>query len=117
MTMPGLQLAVVLALYAAFALFQSVARGQPLAVPLGHHFRHGRAAARLAAFVIVLGAAALLARATGWGEAALFVAVSLVLVASVFVPLAAVAPRLAWRAAIVAPVVAVVIGLLGGGGS
>jgi hypothetical protein len=101
--------AMILAVVAAFALFQAAAKGQPLHGALARLGRGGRGGARVVALVAVVGACGLLARAIGWTEAALLTTVALALVASAFVLLAAVAPRLAWGLALAAPVLAGVL--------
>lgn len=105
-----LKLAALLLTYAGFALFQAVASGHPLDRMLANRAmrlrRHARPLARLAAVVCVVAACALLASAIGWAEAALFSAVVLVLIASLFVLMAPVLPRIAWGLAIASPVLA-----------
>jgi hypothetical protein len=94
--------ATVLLVYAAFALFQAAAAGQPLGAAAAQ--RPGlRAAARALSAITVAGACSMLAAAIGRGAALLFSTIALALAASVFVLLAPVRPHLAWGAAIVAP--------------
>jgi hypothetical protein len=107
------QIQALLLIYAGFALLQSAARAQPLAARLspGAAGRRARALLRLAALAPWAMAFAVLAHERGWTEAALFGVTGLVLVASVFVLLAPVAPRLVWRLALVAPALAGAAGL------
>ena len=106
-----LKLAALLLIYAGFALFQSVGSAHPLDRVLGNRFtrlgrRRARLLARLASLTCVATAWMLSAGATGWAEAALSCTLMLVFVASVFVLVAPVVPRLAWGLAITAPLLA-----------
>jgi hypothetical protein len=99
--------AMILLIIASFALFQAVAAGQPLHQRVAR--LHRRAARLLALAGVGLGCG-LLARTSGFTEAALLTTVTLMFVASGFVVLAAVAPRAVWGLALAAPVLA--LGLL-----
>jgi hypothetical protein len=97
------QLATSLAVLAAFALFQSPARGQPLSGWAAARARWRPAALRLGALLALAVAGAIAARSLGAREAALFVITALGLVASLFVLLAAVARRACWTLAVASP--------------
>ena len=106
-----LKLAALLLIYAGFALFQSVASAHPLDRLLGNRFtrvgqRRGRSLARLASLTCVVAAWVVSAGTTGWAEAALSCTLMLVFVASVFVLVAPVVPRVAWGLAIASPLLA-----------
>jgi hypothetical protein len=105
------QAEALLLTYAGFALAQAVARGQPLAIRLGAGAACARALLRLAALGLLGLACGVLARERGWADGGLFALAGLVLVASAFVPLAPVAPRMVWGLALAATPLAAAAGL------
>jgi hypothetical protein len=103
--------------YAGFALFQAVAARQPLDLGATPRARLLRTLARPVALLSLPLAAALLEPGRGWTEAWLMTIVLLVFVASVFVLVAPVAPRIVWGLAIAAPMLSVVLTVVTGAAS
>ena len=97
-------LAAFFVVYAGFALFQAVAKGQPLARDPGPGSRRQRVAARTLALAALPAAAAILSPAGGAVEAWLVTAVLVCFVASLFVLVAPVFPKATWALALAAPV-------------